>query len=280
MDKNKQTAHIVSHTHWDREWRYPIWQTRHLLVEFIDELIDLLEDGTYPGFLLDGQVAPVLDYLQIRPEKKDALRKLIADGKLQVGPWYTLPDEYPVDGECLVRNLLKGVQESDKLGRAFKVGYTPFGWGQTAQLPQIYRGFGMDIVMVGKRVSPKRAPHSEFVWRAPDGSEVLSTRFGGWGRQNYYFYIHLPMLYGRDHFNQQWQYDRSVGTAFRHADPEKNEQESLFLQQQDQVFVDFLDQSRIDEVWNTMDQSLLENDRLMMNGCDYSAAQPLNQQIH
>ena len=95
----KKTAHIVSHTHWDREWRYPLWETRHMLRDFMDELVDVLESGAYPGFLLDGQVIPVLDYLDMRPDKEEAVKKLVSSGKLEVGPWYILPDEFPVDGE-------------------------------------------------------------------------------------------------------------------------------------------------------------------------------------
>ena len=93
--KSNRTGHIVSHTHWDREWRYPLWQTRLMLVDFLDELVQLLESDTYPGFLLDGQLSPVCDYLEIRPEMKGRIKKLISAGKLQVGPWLTLPDEYP-----------------------------------------------------------------------------------------------------------------------------------------------------------------------------------------
>ena len=96
-DPKIRTAHIVSHTHWDREWRYTIWQTRAWLISFMDELLDVLEKGIYAGFLMDGQVSPILDYLEMRPEKEEQVKKFIKDGRLQAGPWYTLPDEYPVD---------------------------------------------------------------------------------------------------------------------------------------------------------------------------------------
>jgi len=272
-ESSKKTGHIVSHTHWDREWRYPIWKTRLYLVEFVDELVKLLSDGTYPGFLLDGQVIPILDYIETRPEMKETVCSLIREGKLQVGPWYTLPDQYPIDGECLVRNLLKGIRESKKLGRVFDVGYTSFGWGQTGQLPQIYRGFGIDTVMVGKKVSKERAPQSEFVWKSPDGSEVVTTRFGNWGRQNFYFKIHLRALYGIDYESDDWKYNPSIGTLYHFADSEEVEQDHFFLEKQQKPVLDALSQEMIDDVWSTMDESVLESDRLMMNGCDYSAAQ-------
>ena len=280
-DNNEsQIAHVVSHTHWDREWRWPIWQTRMMLVDFLDELIEVLESGQYAGFLLDGQVIPVLDYLDTRPEMKERIIQLVQADKLQIGPWYTLPDQYPVDGEALVRNLLWGMRKADELGGAFRVGYTSFGWGQTAQLPQIYAGFGIDLAFVGKQVSKKRAPHSEFVWRSPDGSELLATRFGSDGRANFYFNVHLSLLFGIDHKGSDWYYDwANGGIAYHRADAEQMEQDHFRLDPPTDWHPEFVTPELIEAVWRTTDDSVLDNDRLMMNGCDYTAAQPLLQKM-
>ncbi len=276
MSTPEKNAYVISHTHWDREWRYPIWQTTAMLVEFMDELLDLLENGTLKGFLLDGQVRPVLDYLEQRPENSGRVKALIADGKLEVGPWYTLPDEYPIDGEALVRNLLKGLRGSRELGKTFEVGYTPFGWGQTAQLPQIYRGFGIDLAMVGKRVGVERAPHSEFTWQAPDGTEMLATRFGELGRQNFFLRLHLSVLFGRHYETDQWRYRREdQASLFHRCDTEQMEQDVFRLDTSTAWNFDLLTPELIERVWNTTRDSLLEDDRLMMNGCDYAAGQKL-----
>jgi len=277
QSQKKRIAHIVSHTHWDREWRYPIWETRLMLMEFMDELVELLESGAYPAFLLDGQCSPVLDYMEIRPENRDRVKAMISSGKLSVGPWYTLPDEYPVDGEALVRNLLWGHRRSNDLGGVMNIGYTPFGWGQTAQLVQIYAGFGMDVALIGKRVSDERAPDSEFIWRGPDGTELLATRFGIWGRQNFYFYVHLSSLFNMDHLGPTgWQYDWSNGgVAYHRADDEDMEHDHQMINGPSKWYPEFLTPEILDITWKTTDASVLENDRLMMNGCDYTAAQPL-----
>ncbi len=59
---------IVPHTHWDREWYKSYQDFRLALVELIDTLIPLLEsDASYPYFMLDGQMAVVDDYLEVRP---------------------------------------------------------------------------------------------------------------------------------------------------------------------------------------------------------------------
>jgi mannosylglycerate hydrolase len=273
----KKTAHIVSHTHWDREWRYPIWQTRAMLLDFMDELVELLEKGDYPGFLLDGQVIPAIDYLDMRPEKTEAVKSLVKAGKLEIGPWYILPDEFPLDGESLVRNLLVGTRKAKQLGGGIRIGYTPFGWGQTAQLPQIYAGFGIDVALIGKKVSKDRAPDSEFAWIAPDGSRLLSSRFGDIGRQNFYFMVHLHSLFGRSNFsNEEWKYDITTdGVAYHRADRDYMEQDHFRLDAPADWHPEIITSQLLDETWKTTDQSVLESDRLMMNGCDYTAAQPL-----
>src|SRR5665647_3708405 len=131
MEK-KDRAYIVSHTHWDREWRYPLWENRLKLVTLMDELLEILDtDPEYRSFLLYGQSVMVEDYLEVRPGNKEKIMKYVKEGRMSIGPWYTLPDLYPVDGECLVRNLLKGIRYSDSLGGHLKVGYESFGWGQT-----------------------------------------------------------------------------------------------------------------------------------------------------
>lgn len=271
----QRTAYVVSNTHWDREWRWPVWETRQMLIDFMDELIEVLETGKYAGFVMDGQVIPILDYLEMRPEMEECVKSLVAGGKLQIGPWFTLPDEYPVDGEALVRNLLWGIKKANKLGGAFLMGYTSFGWGQTAQLPQIYAGFGIDVAMVGKRVSRRRAPKSEFIWRGPDGTELLVTRLGRDGRANFYFNAHLSILFGIDHKGPDWSYNWSNGgVAYHQADRVRMEQDHFRLDAPTTWHPGSVTPELIEALWRTTDDSVLDDARLMMNGSDYTAAQP------
>ena len=44
------------------------------------------------GLLRRGQVVPLEDYLELRPERRERVRKLVQDGHLLIGPWYTLPE--------------------------------------------------------------------------------------------------------------------------------------------------------------------------------------------
>ncbi|HEX2274884.1 MAG TPA: hypothetical protein VHG90_13505, partial [Acidimicrobiales bacterium] len=107
----KRVVAVVPHTHWDREWYAPFQSFRLALVDLLDDLLPRLEADGSP-FLLDGQVAVVDDYLEVRPEAHEQLRRLVASGQLSVGPWYVLPDEFCVSGETLVRNLELGLERA------------------------------------------------------------------------------------------------------------------------------------------------------------------------
>src|SRR5207344_3030416 len=118
--------HVISHTHWDREWYLTHEQFRFRLVALVDRLLDLLDaDPDYKHFHLDGQTIVLEDYLEIRPEQEPRLRKAIQDGRILIGPWYVMPDEFLVSGESLVRNLLRGHRLSREFGTPMPVGYLP-----------------------------------------------------------------------------------------------------------------------------------------------------------
>jgi mannosylglycerate hydrolase len=163
---------IVPHTHWDREWYSPFAAFRLRLVELLDELLPGLEaDPGYRRFLLDGQMAVVDDYLAIRPEAAPAVRRLAGAGRLSVGPWYILMDEFCVSGETIVRNLQSGLDRAAELGGATEVGYLPDMFGHIAQMPQLLAAAGLHHAVVWRGV-PAAVDRRAFWWRAPDGSTV------------------------------------------------------------------------------------------------------------
>ncbi|HVA04601.1 MAG TPA: hypothetical protein VMU64_12760 [Acidimicrobiales bacterium] len=180
-DKPRQIA-IVPHTHWDREWYEPYQSFRLRLVKMLDRLIPLLEgDPSYAKFLLDGQMAVVDDYLEVRPESEARIRALAAAGRLSMGPWYILMDEFLVSGETIVRDLQSGLLRGAAFGGAMEVGYLPDMFGHIAQMPQILKAAGFSHAVVWRGV-PSVITRTGFVWEAPDGSSVraeyLPTGYG------------------------------------------------------------------------------------------------------
>jgi mannosylglycerate hydrolase len=167
---------VVSHTHWDRAWYVTFQEFRTRLVRLVDRLLNLLEtEPDYRVFMLDGQMVVLEDYLEVRPQRQDVIERLCRSGRLKVGPWYVLADEFLVSPEALIRNLQLGHRMGQTYGGVSKIGYVPDGFGHIAQLPQILRGFGIDNAFFWRGIgSEGELLGSEFIWKAPDGSQVTT----------------------------------------------------------------------------------------------------------
>jgi mannosylglycerate hydrolase len=190
-----QTLFFVSHTHWDREWYEPFQVFRTRLVHCIDKLLDILAaDPDYKHFMLDGQTIVLEDYLQVRPDQEHRLRELVNSGRLAIGPWYVLPDEFLVSGEAIIRNLQRGMRIANEFGEtathrdsdharqitpegdagrygAMRIGYLPDPFGHISQMPQILRGFGLGAAAFRRGLADEP---TEIWWEAPDGTRVLA----------------------------------------------------------------------------------------------------------
>ncbi|MFI0479721.1 alpha-mannosidase [Actinomadura sp. 9N215] len=173
---------VVPHTHWDREWYLPFQRFRLRLVSLLDGVLDRMEADPRWRFTLDGQMAAVDDYLEIRPERRARLAALVADGRLAVGPWQILHDEFLCSGENIVRNLELGMRRADELGAAMMVGYLPDQFGHCAQTPQILKLAGIEHACVWRGV-PDRVRERAFAWEAPDGTAIRTQYLpeGGYG---------------------------------------------------------------------------------------------------
>lgn len=132
----RTTAHLISHTHWDREWYMPYERHHVLLAKLMNELLETLEQDTrYRYFHLDGQTIIIEDYLQVHPERREQLERFIREGRIVIGPWYVLQDEFLTSSEANVRNLLIGHQDAAKYGVISKLGYFPDSFGNIGQAP-------------------------------------------------------------------------------------------------------------------------------------------------
>jgi mannosylglycerate hydrolase len=169
-------ATLVSHTHWDRAWYCTFQEFRIRLVRLVDNLIDILHaDPEFRFFMLDGQMSVIEDYLEVRPGKSAELQALCRSGRVQVGPWFVLADEFLVSPESLIRNLRLGHRMGEAFGGVTKIGYVPDGFGHVAQLPQILRGFGIDNAFFWRGIGKEGDRlGTEFMWQAPDGSAVAT----------------------------------------------------------------------------------------------------------
>jgi alpha-mannosidase len=170
---------IVPHTHWDREWYSPFQTFRLRLVKLLDELLPMLErDLSYARFLLDGQTAVLDDYLEVRPDARATLVQLGAAGRLSIGPWMVLMDEFMVSGETMVRDLQLGIGRGAEFGGVMDIGYLPDMFGHVAQMPQLLALAGLEHAVVWRGV-PAVVEQTAFWWEAPDGSRVRAEYLYG-----------------------------------------------------------------------------------------------------
>ncbi len=220
----KIQCHFISNTHWDREWRYSAQRTRYMLGYLMDMLFDIFEkEPEFKHFHLDSQTMPVQDYLEVYPEKAGLIKKYVTAGKLAIGPWFCLPDEFCVSGESLVRNLLLGHSMAKEFGGVSKTGYAPFGWGQISQMPQLYAGFGIDVTSFYRGLNPYIAPKSEFYWESPDGTRILASRLGKRPRYNVWYILQRPVYWNQQDEDNRVMSWKAGGAPFRFIDTDKHE---------------------------------------------------------
>ncbi|WP_284681302.1 glycoside hydrolase family 38 C-terminal domain-containing protein [Sphaerisporangium fuscum] len=172
---------VVPHTHWDREWYLPFQRFRMGLVRMLDEVLDTMAAHPAYRFTMDGQLAAVEDYLEIRPERRADLARFVAEGRFAAGPWAILADEFLCSGETLIRNLEHGLRGARELGGAMEVGYLPDQFGHCAQMPQILALAGLPVACLWRGV-PMSVESDAFAWKGADGT-VIRTQYlpGGYG---------------------------------------------------------------------------------------------------
>lgn len=166
--------HLIPHTHWDREWYLTAPAFRARLVSMLDDLLARLETDARLTFVLDGQTVLVEDYLRVRPDREPAVRSLVERGRLQVGPWYVLADEQIPSGEALVRNLLLGRADAERLGGRLGVLYSPDAFGHPAALPTLAAEFGIPFGVIWRGYGGEAGQERDLLrWRGRDGGTLL-----------------------------------------------------------------------------------------------------------
>lgn len=189
----KKKVYVISHSHWDREWYLPYEQHHMRLVALMDDLLELFKtDPDFHSFHLDGQTISLDDYLEVRPHKRDEVQAAITAGKLKIGPFYILQDDFLISSEANTRNMLVGLEESRKWGEPVKLGYFPDTFGNMGQAPQMMKEGGIEIAAFGRGVKPTgfdnavindeqySSQYSEMWWQGKDGSKIFSLLFANW----------------------------------------------------------------------------------------------------
>lgn len=187
--RSPRPVHYVLSSHWDREWYATFQDFRYKLVSVLDRIFDALEDGRLLGpFQTDGQAIMVSDYLEIRPEALGRMQRLARAGKLAIGPWYVIPDEFLVSGESLVRNLQFGLGAASAMGgEPSRVLFLNDTFGHNSQMPQLAHLFNLSGGFIWRGVNHHRT--RQLRWRGADGSTLACHRFGRGGYWGYSVFV-------------------------------------------------------------------------------------------
>jgi alpha-mannosidase len=186
----KPPLYIITNNHFDLTWRR-CWQRRFVFRNQVFASYADLEDWylsdnlalarRHPGYAFETECAAVVrEFVRRHPERLPELRRLTRTGRFAVnGAGDNIVDSNLITGESLVRNFVNGllwVEEHLGLRTAFGARYDAFG--NSAQLPQILRGCGLDWVN-GLTYSGVRGKF----WRGLDGSTVCCAELPmvGWG---------------------------------------------------------------------------------------------------
>lgn len=170
----KKTVIAYLHTHWDREWyrEYEVFRIR--LLRVFDNVLNLLENYKIPSFYFDGQTSALQDYLEIRPEKLELVKQLIAQKRLFIGPFYTLVDEFLTDKNAFEHNLKMGMEYSRSLGCTDFIGYLADTFGHSKQVTKVFKDFGIDKCVVWRGCGDF---HSEFKFCGVDTVNLVRGYF-------------------------------------------------------------------------------------------------------
>ena len=173
----KQIAvHLVTHTHWDREWYQPVEIYRFRLIDVCERLKQILaQNPEYHSFHFDGQTVPLDDYLEARPKDREFIYRQIRAGRLRFGPFYVLHDEQLTSGESQVRNLILGMETVRAAGGSADIGYLPDNFGHVAQTPQILAGFGLDNAVIWRGYQVRDDTPTEAIWEGADGTRLKAV---------------------------------------------------------------------------------------------------------
>ena len=171
----KRKVHVIPHSHWDREWYFTTSRSKVYLMKDLKDVLDTLEtNNDFKYFMVDAQGSLLEDYIKWMPQDKQRIKKLVKAKKLIIGPWYTQSDQLVISGESIVRNMYYGMKCCETFGEYMNVGYVPDSFGQSGNMPQIYRQFGIEDTLFWRGVSDDMVKHTDYNWRGDDGSVVFT----------------------------------------------------------------------------------------------------------
>lgn len=184
----KKIANCIHHTHWDLIWYFTVQDASVQFAYNMKEILTAFDEGKLNHFFMDGQTAPIDEYLQLFPEDKERVEKYVSSGKLVIGPFNSQLDSFITSGESVINNLRLGLKTAKQLGKESKIAYLPDSFGHSIDYPKIFNQYGIEDFVITRGVGDEYDLGSEFYLESDDGSKVLVyTMIAGYGYGCYAF---------------------------------------------------------------------------------------------
>ncbi len=175
----KAKVYVAPHFHCDPVWlgdqNTCIWRSMMNSDEFVE---CCLEDPLYHAVLTEvDYLKPYVDYML---DRRNALKVLIAEGRIETAGSYSEPNEVSLGLEAIIRNLALGKTfHEEQLGDKPTV-YQPHDvFGHCRRIAQLLKGFGFRGMVYTKGNPPAFIDYPFprlFRYLSPDGSELILKR--------------------------------------------------------------------------------------------------------
>jgi len=168
-----QTIYLVPHTHYDVAWAFTREEYFMINESILEQALAIMETADFK-FCIEQTY--LLHELEMRnPDLWARIHKMIKAGKIHIiDGQFLMPDTLIPKGEVLVREILLGKKYcQEKFGIDVPVAWAADSFGMNAQLPQIYRKSGYKWLAF-RRGARQDISESEFLWKALDGSTILT----------------------------------------------------------------------------------------------------------
>ena len=168
---------LAGNAHIDAAWLWPRSETIDVVKRTFTTALQLMNE--YPDYTYTQSAAQYSAWMADKyPALNAEIAQRVKEGRWEiVGGMWVEPDLNLPGGESLVRQLLVGQREFQKLyGVTARIGWNPDSFGYNWQLPQIYKRSGMDYFVTQKMHwnDTNVLPFRLFWWESPDGSKVLT----------------------------------------------------------------------------------------------------------
>jgi alpha-mannosidase len=168
---------LAGNSHIDAAWLWPRSETIDVVKRTFTTALQLMNE--YPDYTFTQSAAQYSAWMADKyPDLNAQIAQRVKEGRWEiVGGMWIEPDLNLPGGESLVRQLLVGQREFQKLyGVTARIGWNPDSFGYNWQLPQIYKRSGLDYFVTQKMHwnDTNVLPFRLFWWQSPDGSKVLT----------------------------------------------------------------------------------------------------------